>query len=77
MLSNDSDPDGNPLTVRAVSNFVGGIPVINGNNTITYTPNPGFSGTGSFTYTNYDGTTESSPATVTVAVTRERRRRAP
>ena len=61
VLSNDSDPEGNPLTVRAVSNFVGGTPVINGNNTITYTPNPGFSGSGSFTYTNYDGTTESSP----------------
>ena len=48
---------GDPLTVQAVFKFVGGIPVINGNNTITYTPNQGFSGSGSFTYTNYDGTT--------------------
>ena len=38
VLANDSDPDGNPLTVRAVSNFVGGTTMINGNNTITYTP---------------------------------------
>ena len=44
VLANDSDPDNNPLTITAVSNFVNGTATINGNNTITYTPTAGFSG---------------------------------
>ena len=67
VLANDSDPDNDPLTIRAVSNVVNGTATINGNNTITYTPNPGFSGSGGFSYTISDGTTErSAPVSVTV-----------
>ena len=71
VLANDSDPDNNPLTVTAVSNFVGGTATVNGNNTITYTPTAGFSGAGGFTYTITDGTTPRS-AQVSVTVTRRR-----
>ena len=68
VLANDSDPDHNPLTITAVSNFVNGTATINSNNTITYTPTAGFSGAGGFTYTISDGTTLRS-AQVTVTVT--------
>ena len=66
VLNNDSDPDNNPLTIGAVSNVVNGTATITGN-TITYTPAAGVS-SGSFSYTNFDGTTQSSPALVTVTV---------
>ena len=72
VLANDSDPDNNPLTVTAVSNFVGGTATVNGNNTITYTPTAGFSGSGGFTYTISDGTTQrSAPVSVTVTAARQ------
>ena len=72
VLANDSDPDNNPLTITAVSNFVGGTATINGNNTITYTPTAGFSGSGGFTYTITDGTTpRSAPVSVTVLPPRQ------
>ncbi len=57
VLANDSDPDHDPLTITAVSNLVNGTATINGNNTITYIPNPGVSGSGGFSYTVSDGTT--------------------
>ena len=67
VLANDSDPENNPLTVTGVSNFVGGTATVNGNNTVTYTPTAGFSGSGGFTYTITDGTTpRSAPVSVTV-----------
>ena len=56
VLANDSDPDNNPLTIAAVSNFVNGTAAINPDKTITYTPTPGFTGSGGFTYTISDGT---------------------
>ena len=37
----------------------------------TYTPNPGFSGTDTFTYSASDGFTNSAAATVTIEVTNE------
>jgi Ca2+-binding RTX toxin-like protein len=51
VLRNDVEPDGDPLTVApnpgAPSN---GTAVLNPDNTITYTPNPGFVGDDLFTY---------------------------
>jgi hypothetical protein len=50
-----------------VSNLVNGTATINANNTITFTPTSGFSGSGGFTYTVSDATTQSSaPVSVTV-----------
>ena len=67
VLANDSDPDNNPLTIAAVSNFVNGTAAINPDKTITYTPTPGFTGSGGFTYTISDGTSQrSAPVSVTV-----------
>ena len=50
VLSNDSDPDGNPLTVREVTAPVNGTLVLNTDGTYTYTPNADFNGTDSFEY---------------------------
>ena len=69
VLANDFDPDGDPLTVVAVSVPANGTAVNNGDGTVTYTPNTNFTGTDSFTYTIEDGQGGSSTATVTVEVT--------
>ena len=53
ILDNDSDPDGDPLTVSSTSALHGTV-VINGDGTITYTPDSGFCGTDTITYTVCD-----------------------
>jgi len=68
VLANDSDVDGDPLTVSAVTQGTNGLVVINLDDTVTYTPNAGFTGTDTFTYTANDGTADSNAATVTVTV---------
>jgi large repetitive protein len=66
-LANDSDLDGNPLTITA-ANASNGTVVINANGTITYTPNANFNGTDVITYTISDGAGGFSTATITVSV---------
>ena len=44
VLANDTDPDGDTLTVPSVSNPAHGTAVISGDSTITYTPETGFVG---------------------------------
>ena len=67
VLANDSDPDGDPLTVTAASALNGTV-VVNADGTVTYTPNPGFNGTDTITYEISDGNGGISLATVTVSV---------
>ena len=67
VLANDSDPDGNALTIASVTQSVGGSVTINGN-TLVFTPSPGFSGIARFTYTIDDGRGGTSTASVTVVV---------
>lgn len=70
VLGNDSDPDGHTLSVSAVSNPPSGAATINGTKTaVVYTPDAGFSGTDSFTYTVSDGHGGTDQGTVTVTVT--------
>ena len=64
--TNDSDPDGDPLTVTAAT-AANGTVTINGDGTITYTPNAHYNGTDTITYTVSDG--EGGTASSTVAVT--------
>ncbi|MDO7086205.1 Ig-like domain-containing protein, partial [Pseudocolwellia sp. AS88] len=68
VLDNDTDPDGDPLSVVEASAANGTI-VINGGNTITYTPDADFIGTDSINYRISDGAGSFSTATVTVTVT--------
>ncbi len=68
VLANDSDADSDPLSVASVTQGANGSVVINGDNTVTYTPNLSFSGTDTFTYTADDGQGGSDTGTVTVYV---------
>ena len=68
VLGNDSDVDGDSLSVSAVTQGTNGAVVINGDNTVTHTPNANFNGADSFTYTIDDGNGGSDTATVNVTV---------
>jgi hypothetical protein len=68
VLANDSDPDGDVLTLTSTSTPAQGAVAIVGN-ALRYTPAPGFSGTDSFTYTVSDGRGGTASATVTISVT--------
>ena len=76
LLANDTDADGDPLTLTGVSNFTGGTAVLDDNGTpsssaddyITFTPTTGFSDNASFDYSISDGKGGTSSATVIVAV---------
>jgi Ca2+-binding RTX toxin-like protein len=68
VLANDTDPEGDTLSVVGTTNGTSGNVVANPDGTITYTPNPGFLGTDSFTYTIDDGNGAGDTATVTVTV---------
>lgn len=69
VLHNDSDPDGDSLTVTGTSNGPAhGSVTVNGDNTITYTPDFGYTGSDSFDYTISDGHGGTATATVTITV---------
>ncbi len=79
VLNNDTDADGNPITVIAVNGSgsnvgvptataQGGTVTLNANGTLTYTAAANFSGTDTFTYVASDGSL-SDTATVTINVT--------
>ena len=63
VLSNDSDIDGDALTVSHVTDPPNGSVTTNDDGTITYTPDPGFDGMDSFVYTISDGNDETDTAT--------------
>jgi len=67
VLANDGDVDGDALVVASVTQGANGT-VTNNGSSVTYTPDAGFLGTDTFTYTASDGTAQSSSATVTVTV---------
>jgi len=61
------DPDGDPLTLRIVSQPVHGTAGLSGT-LATYVPEQGFAGMDRFTFAAWDGSTDSNLATVTVSV---------
>jgi VCBS repeat-containing protein len=69
VLANDADPDGDALTVTAVTQPANGSVTINANGTITYSPAAGYHGPDSFTYAIGDGRGGADTATVNVSVT--------
>jgi hypothetical protein len=66
-LLNDSDPDGDPLVIESLTNPDHGVAEVIGNELI-YTPDLGFDGVDTFTYTVSDGRGGTDTATVFVAV---------
>ncbi|MBL1279259.1 MAG: tandem-95 repeat protein [Fluviicola sp.] len=55
LLDNDSDIDGDILTILTTSGPSNGVISINANGTLTYTPNPDFCGSDTVTYVVTDG----------------------
>jgi hypothetical protein len=68
VLENDSDPDGNPIVVNAVTQPANGTVTVNGGLSVTYAPTPLFVGTDAFTYTITDQRGGFATATVVVTV---------
>lgn len=71
-LTNDSDPDGNPLAISTVGSPSHGTVVTNADQTITYAPEPGFSGIDAFAYTVEDGAGGNDSGVVTISVASDR-----
>ena len=67
LLSNDSDVDGDELTITEVSNSANGTVQLGADGNILFTPDSDFNGLASFEYTVSDGT-ENTNATVAVTV---------
>ena len=67
VLANDSDPDGNPLTVVSVGPASAGA-VVNNGSSVTYTPAAGFTGADAFAYVIADGAGGTATGTVDVTV---------
>ena len=69
LVGNDDDADGDDLGPFIVSYPHHGV-LVDGpqNETLTYTPDPGYVGTDTFIYTAYDGQADSHPVTVTITV---------
>ena len=68
VLSNDSDANGDPLTVTTTTSPAHGSVVIIGGSSVTYTPTAGYYGADSFTYSISDGRGGTATATVNLMV---------
>ena len=68
VLANDTDPDGDALSISGFSNPSHGSVVHNGDGSFTYTPDADYHGLDSFTYTVTDGNGGQDTATVDVTV---------
>ena len=67
LVGNDSDIDGDTLSIDSFTQPANGIVTDNGDGTITYAPDSGFFGSDSFTYTVTDGNlTDSATVQLTV-----------
>ncbi len=70
VLGNDTDPDGDMLSAGSAGDPAGGTVALDADGSFTYTPDAGFVGTDTFSYTISDGKGGSDTATVTVVVIR-------
>ena len=68
VLANDSDPDGDPLTILSFTQGASGAVTRGANNTLIYTANLNYLGLDSFTYTISDGRGGTATATVSLFV---------
>ncbi|HEY1600283.1 MAG TPA: cellulose binding domain-containing protein [Pirellulales bacterium] len=68
VLANDTDPDGDPLSLTAVTQAAHGTTLINSNGTVTYTPATGYTGSDAFSYTVSDGRGGTASANVAITV---------
>jgi hypothetical protein len=69
VLGNDTDANGDPLTIASVTPSVNGGTVTISGSSVIYIPRSNFNGTDTFTYTLSDGHGGTATGTVTVTVT--------
>ena len=69
VLANDSDVDGDTLTVTSVGAPAHGTAVLQGDGTVLYTPQANYNGGDSFTYSIADGNGGTDSASAAIAVT--------
>ena len=69
LLANDTDPDGDKLTLSSVKSAVNGSVVLNASGNPVFTPTADFSGNSSFDYVISDGKGGTATTTVKVLVT--------
>ncbi|MFN3352451.1 MAG: beta strand repeat-containing protein, partial [Brevundimonas sp.] len=69
VLTNDADPDGDPLSATLVSGPANGVLILNADGSFTYTPDADYNGSDSFTYKVDDGTVDGDTVTVSLTVT--------
>ncbi|MCA1453721.1 DUF4082 domain-containing protein [Bradyrhizobium sp. BRP22] len=69
LLVNDTDPDGDPLSITGVGGATHGVAAFNPQtNTITFNPDSGYAGSASFNYTIADGRGGTASASVALTV---------
>ena len=68
VLTNDTDPDGDTISIDDFTQPTHGTAGSNGDGTLTYTPDTDFNGTDSFTYTISDGNGGTDTATVNITI---------
>ncbi|MFD1341817.1 Ig-like domain-containing protein [Litorisediminicola beolgyonensis] len=67
-LANDSDPEGDPLTVSSIGTPSFGTAVLNDDGTVTYTPGADFTGEDTIPYTIDDGNGGTATANIFITV---------
>ncbi len=67
-LANDSDPDGDELSIAGIPVAENGTVTVNPDGTIEYTPDPDFNGTDTITYVATDPDGNETPGTIIVTV---------
>ena len=70
VLANDTDPNGDTLSVTGITQPSRGTATLNADGSVTYTPDNNAEGDDTFTYTLSDGNGGTSTGTVTVTATR-------
>ena len=68
VLANDSDPEGDTLSIEGTPTAANGTVTVNTDGTINYTPNAGFAGTDTIAYSVSDGNGGSANGTVAISV---------
>ncbi|MFG5777345.1 midcut-by-XrtH protein [Comamonas sp. J-3] len=68
VLVNDSDPDGDTLSIQSHSSGAHGSVAVDGSSKLLYTPTAGYQGTDSFSYTISDGKGLTATASVNVTI---------
>jgi len=68
LLGNDTDVEGQALSIASVTSGSGGTAVRNNDGTVTFTPTANFNGSANFSYIASDGTSNSTASTVNVTV---------